>query len=192
MRKSFRKSVGKRTSLGRYRKSRFRRDYAMFLAPLGLAILASAAVTQNTDVLAAAWRDPAAMLEDRSPGYRDPGALYSTKPDYVLTQLRPAERVLPMVRERFAPEELPMIDDFAPDEPPLMAFAPMPGEWIAPPPPPQFAGLTPISSTIRPGVSNPVPEPSTWVIMIVGLFAVAGAMRRRNRQMLDAAHPAEA
>ena len=192
MRIPLRKSAARHHRKGRYRKTRFRRDYALFLAPIGFAIMASAAVTQNTDVLAAAWRDPAAMLEDRSPGYRDPGALYSTKPDYVLTQILPAERVLPMVRERPAPEEPPLIKDLV-FEPDVMAFAPMPGEWLPPPPPPpQLAGLVPIPVTVGPGINSPVPEPATWLSMIAGLFAVAGAMRRRGRQVRDAAHPAEA
>lgn len=193
MRTPFRKSVGKRIGTGRYRKRRFRRDYALFLAPVALALLLLAAVTQNAELLASAWRDPATVLEERSPGERDPGALYSTKPERILARVLPAERVLPVVRERFAPEEAPLADEFGFDEPALAAFAPEIVEDLPlPPPPPVLTVSTVPDGLPPPTVPGAVPEPATWLVSILGLFAVAGAMRRRNRKIPNAAVPAGA
>lgn len=228
------------------RKSRFRREVVLFFAPVGLAGMLLLIATQNSELLAAVWNDPQSLLAKRSPGERDKGALYDTKPervadaDQAADSILPKERVLAMTRERptlplpadVAPEELPVgladLGDFAPGTVGPAAFT-SPGFGFAAPggggpgggssafapsgpivpaddettlpdtvPGPEDttpsdlpSGPTPPTGPDVP-VGSPVPEPETWATMILGLFVVAGSMRRRNRRDRHAALPAAA
>lgn len=228
------------------RKSRFRREVVLFFAPVGLAGMLLLIATQNSELLAAVWNDPQSLLAKRSPGERDQGALYDTKPervadaDQAADTILPKERVLAITRERptlplpadVAPEELPIgladLGDFAPSAVGPAAFT-SPGFGFAAPggggpgggssafapsgpivpaddeatlpdtvPGPEDttpsdlpSGPTPPTGPDAP-VGSPVPEPETWATMILGLFVVAGSMRRRNRRDRHPALPAAA
>lgn len=227
--------------------SRRRRTLVYFLTPSGVALMLLTLLAQNPQLLAAPWNDPAKLrgdsasaldsadrdphdvLAERSPGARDPNALYSIKPEHVvalkdLPKLLPHERVLSAVRERPAPglppalptdaaapvfsteplafdapdlgmPDLPAVTN-ARTAPGLFGGAPAPGiSSLAVPPgsplpivstellPPVDATDLPPSSppTDEAQVPSAVPEPSTWLMNIVGFFAIAGVLRRRGR-----------
>ena len=104
----------------------------------------------------------------------------------------PVERVLPVVRER--PPEVPTgapLGDFGPD--PALAPLALPPEGATSTSsggPPDFPpGITstggpPITSTSTSGGPPvnppPVPEPATWMMMILGFGVVGSAIRRQN------------
>jgi hypothetical protein len=186
MRRKFRKSLEYKAYLGRVRKRRIRRDFVYFMAPLIASTAFAMVIAPNTDLLAAAFRDPRSMLDDRSPGDRDIGALYDTKPQ--LEKFFPKERVLPMTRER-------RLFDLPPEEPEaeiadfgIPTGAPQAVGFLAPPPPPpQLGQLAPVVGA--PSLPGAVPEPETWLMNILGLFAVAGAMRYRRRKAGQSALP---
>ncbi len=141
----------------------------------------------------AVLRSPLDLLADRSPGERDPGALFSTKPPRKAAA--PSERVLATVRDRpllpppteplfetesLVPEEPVFVTELALLEPPLIVDSlPVP---IVPPQlvqePPEVPG-----GPVDPGA---VPEPATWLTMIVGLFGIAAMIRRGNRGRMAA------
>jgi len=99
------------------------------------------------------------------------------------------ERVLPGVREHFVPLAPP---PFGPVGVPPTPSLPVPedGRWterMAPPAPltPIPPGFTFVPTgediiTEPPGRVPAVPEPSTWVTMILGVFGVGAAVRRRS------------
>jgi hypothetical protein len=163
----------------------------------------------------AALKDPLNLLDERSPGGREPGVLLSIK--------RPHERVLSTVRERAPPLGVPPTVDN-----PLVAAAPeavasipivppefdtLPQDQAATPPPfAPFFPFAPLDNPITPvgtptpiipgGTPTPIipggtptppetpgtpptiiiPEPASWAMMILGLFAIAAAVRRRARK----------
>ena len=188
MRTNFRKSLKHKGRQQRQRKKRIRRDYVYFLAPLIASSALAMVIAPNTDVLAAAFRDPRSVLADRSPGDRDVGVLYDTKPE--IEKFFPKERVLPMTRERRLfdlPPETTSDESEAlgpPSTGPVMlgALAPVT-------PPPQLGRLVPFNAPLVPGA---IPEPETWLLNILGLFAIAGTMRYRRRKLRQAALPATA
>lgn len=166
-------------------------ERVLFLAPIAMALAALFLFTQNKELFAASWRSPVAVMTDRSPGLRDAGALYNTKPQRIRPVMaEPVERVLPGVRERLLPVD-------APGETPLALTLPSPAivvpEGPAPllsfgeAPPQAFTALPPSTSSCcgTTTTTTAVPEPSTWLMNILGLFAVGGAMRYRNRKLRE-------
>lgn len=164
MRMHFRKlkNTLRRFSAGS-RKSRFRREAVLFFAPVGLASVLLLIATQNAEVLAAVWNDPQSLLAKRSPGERDKGALYNTKPERVADLARPGddilpkERVLAMTRER---PTLPAPAEAVPDGLPIELADLSPEDFA----PAAFTG--PASGFAAPGGGGPGGGP--------GAFAPAG------------------
>lgn len=168
------------------------RDRALFYAPIVVALVLLLLFAQNREVFASSWRHPLAMLADRSPGARDPGALYSIKPQRLKpVATAPQERVLGITRQR--PEII--LPDLLPAEEPLNlamqnpltidtpGLGPLTEPFTTPKGPPEIARTTP--PTVRLATVSPVPEPTTWLLNILGLAAVGGAMRYRNRRTRD-------
>lgn len=179
-------------------------DRVLFAAPILAALVLLFLFTQNQAVLASAWRNPLEVLSARSPGGRGAGALYNIKPERLASTTRrtpglavpPAERVLAATRERVPPpfagvlpgDAMPL-DLMNPGEAFPAGFEPM--DIGAPPlasfgPSPEGPGglgccVPPVTGDTPP--PSPVPEPTTWLMNIVGLFLVGSAMRYRNRQL---------
>lgn len=153
-------------------------------APIAAALLTLLLWSEGQSF--AKLRNPLDLLGDRSPGARDAGALFNTKPDRKPT---PTERVLAAVRER--PAAIP--PELLPEQPPYTPELALVDDPIIIPPltdtplvsmPPVF-DQGPVRRD-EPGVPRvpilpAVPEPSTWAMMILGFFAVGSAIRRRNR-----------
>jgi hypothetical protein len=224
MRNPFRKFLRRK-----YRRARISALASIALAPILLTLLA-----QNAQGLASAWhdpmslltwsaqgvasvlRDPQDVLAERSPGTRDPNALYSIKPERIAALLGsstpvPHERVLSLVRDRPGPvglAALPPSDTLAslfPDTPlafgaPGLTIPTLPAALlddgdspessgggppsISPPGVPGVPRVEPPSSPpalVVEDVPSAVPEPSTWLMNIIGFFALAGALRHRGR-----------
>lgn len=154
-------------------------------------------------------RDPLSVFGDRSPGERAAGALFNTKPDRVKPDHdSPAhERVLSAIRDR------PLVDlpalDLPPPTPPMLPDEAILGPGLGLPGDPLFEPMvpgTPYPPMIIPpfptgpggggGIFPPpdggggagVPEPSTWAMMILGIFAAGAAMRLGRRR---GSHPTE-
>lgn len=145
------------------------------------------------DGIIATLLDPLSLFAGRSPGERE-GALLPTK----LAKAGPEERVLSEVRDRD-----PGIGGALPPDPGLLPDAALPGSRIgdglpggpaggfAPfglpfaPPGGPGDGFIPGGGTppFVPPPTNPpvsaVPEPGTWMVLILGFFAVGWAMRHR-------------
>lgn len=179
-------------------------DRVLFAAPILVALILLFLFTQNQAVLASAWRNPMEVLSARSPGGRGAGALYNIKPERLASTTRrtpalavpPAERVLAVTRERvpppFAgllPTDAPPLDLMSPGAvfpagfepmdlgaPPLASFASLPEGPGGP-----GCCIPPVTEDAPP--PSPVPEPTTWLMNIVGLFLVGGTLRYRNRQL---------
>ena len=128
-----------------------------------------------------AIRDPMGLLAMRSPGSRAAGALFQTKQRHVAKRaMGPHERVLSQER---APEPAPSL---APeinlpaelaDEPPVTD-----GPQIVLPGTTPTTIVTPQKTPAPPAppvVPTGVPEPSTWLSMILGMAFIGAAMRRR-------------
>ena len=202
-------------------KASSKRDRALFCTPIVVALLLLGFFVENGGVMASAWRDPLAVMSERSPGGRGAGALYSTKPlsERLGTALAsgPTERVLGLPRVR---PDLPGI--LPPDATPL-ALGPEPavlpvgvlpsgltdGPGLQPfpdvfPPAPTVGGpiivppglepeipTTPTVPTAPPSPPPPsvVPEPGTWLLNIIGVFAIGGAMRYRRRKQVGSFLP---
>ncbi len=146
-----------------------------------------------------ALRDPYAMLNGRSPGGRDPGALFQTKLAYSHTRpagTKPHQRVLPT--ERVRP---PLGGGGAPgfgDTPlgiPVSTLGPLGGSLpnfgsggnpslIGDTAPPFVGGgATPATSTAPVPATSPaaaVPEPDTWGLLLLGVGAIGFGSRRRR------------
>jgi hypothetical protein len=164
----------------------------------------------DSRAIARTLRNPLSIFAGRSPGPRADGVLYQTKPKLAATHrqrprplgLVPHERVLSTGRAR------PLVP-FAPaaEAPPLallgtptpLAFAPglggpeyLPSAFDVPGfgfgDVPGFAGVggPPESEAPPPGGPGPaVPEPATWLMLIVG-FGWIGHSLRRNRAAVPA------
>jgi hypothetical protein len=169
----------------------------------------AAAATLGMNAVLAAFADPASIFAERSPGSRGGGALLQTKPGRApLKPEGPHERVLPLVRER------PPVSDLA-EESPLLPPAPFASSELARYAPegastdalPGAGSAFPSSilgaptGTDSPPAQSPapptppgVPEPATWLTMIIGFFAIGAALRhpgarrpvRKDRPSLDA------
>lgn len=154
-------------------------------------------------------RDPLAILSDRSPGERSGAALVQSKPHM---QVGPTERVLSPVLDRPAPYIPADLDNLperamevvnpgqalAPGAPPVGGNPPLPipgvpGGAIIPPPPGGGGGggggnpPPPPGPPPPPPVVTPVPEPATWIMMIVGVGMIGWQLRRRRSAGLVAA-----
>lgn len=175
-----------------------------------LVTMAGTIGTSPADAAAtAAYRpDVESLLDTRSPGGRRYGWLLGTKPDRVANG--PVERVLSSVRERpAAAPEAPGVAvplgalgtpfGIAPDAVPtaLSDLAPLGSAG------PGLSGGAPIVGGVLPGVgggggggtgggdnpvtttpdapASPVPEPSVWAMLILGLALVGGVWRRAPR-----------
>ncbi len=130
---------------------------------------------------AQALRDPLSLFSDRSPGERTGGVLRSTK--------GPRERVLPVVRERDPAGDAAAVPPVA--DPVLAGLpdggvVPMgPGIEMFPPTfyyPADGDGPNPPGPPDPPDPPDPpvvpVPEPATWFVMLFGLLAMGGVVRR--------------
>ena len=157
---------------------------------------------EGRSAIAEVLRDPLSILDQRSPGGRGSGALLSTKtkPSIHLAAadgpLGPTERVLAPVRTRppidfgsealvpeiIAPEiEAPIF--VAPAGAPVGSFPGLP--FITPATggpllPPETGGPGEKPAT-PPDVPPVVPEPATWMTMILGFFGAGWALRRSRR-----------
>ncbi|MBV1690879.1 hypothetical protein KRR38_25175 [Novosphingobium sp. G106] len=184
--------------------SKTQMDRVLFAAPIVVALVLLFLFTQNQAVLASAWRSPLEVLSARSPGGRTPGALYNIKPERLASTTRssphlavpPAERVLAATRERvpppFAgllPAEAPPLGLMNEGAPVLAGAEPMdlglPGvvPFVSSPEGPGGPGCCIPQVTEDAPPPSPVPEPTTWLMNIVGLFLVGSMMRHRNRKL---------
>lgn len=161
-------------------------------------------------LIAAALADPLSVFADRSPGTRTSAALNQTKKARAhskdgsrVAALPPSERVLTNVRTRppVAPEApqytdalltTPLATDGAAIVPdigilPPAAVAPT-GTGSIPGIAPGGVGFLPGGgggggggdTPVEPGVPG-VPEPSSWLMMILGFFAIGRALRSKPR-----------
>lgn len=161
----------------------------------------------NRALIAEVLRDPLSILAQRSPGERDPGALLQTKKPHTRVAAAgrpraappaPTERVLSAVRTRPPPmlgidtlalgPIIPVIDaPVFPVPPPLTGRilpAGVPIAFVNPPPSICCGGEVPPGPPVTPPVvpPAPIPEPQTWLTMILGFFAMGWALRRRRTQ----------
>lgn len=155
----------------------------------------------NRAAFAEALRDPLSILAQRSPGERGAGTLRQTKPARTrvaaAAPFAPSERVLPAMRMR--PPVLPFIDapGLEPITPPIYAPPGLESAGPAISAPvfavPAISGITPAgfgdgditpppTNIITPPAAPPsaVPEPETWLTMILGFFVAGQALRRRR------------
>ena len=144
-----------------------------------------------------ALRDPTAMFAQRSPGSRGDGALQSTKGarrNVAPVVARPAPSGATPVDQvpaaYFAMPDLP-VDNLLPT-PSVNDFAALAGSPFGGIPYfgglPIFGGGAPGSGPGLPGVvpQNPpppaaVPEPTTWLMFLVGMFGSGALLRRAHR-----------
>jgi len=150
---------------------------------------------------AAALRDPSSVLASRSPGKRAAGPLMSSKPARP-GAAREAGWGAPPAPAAFAaeatpppPSLLPLDEPALPDPAAYLAQAIPPLEAVSVPgqgdaiPLPGGGGYIPTPFPWwpwgPPRVDNPptviptIPEPSTWLLAIMGFLAAGAAMRRR-------------
>ncbi len=174
---------------------------ASSLAGLGGFVLGG---NGTMSAIAAALKDPLSVLEQRSPGSRREGALFQIKQAPV-HRAAPKERVLSNMRERpeAAPEESAGPSNFVDLEPkdslvppgvdPSPKPAPEPPIFppSSPPEPPR-PGPDPKDPPPPPPPDSAVPEPATWAMMLVGFFAIGGAIRRAGRRHGGRRYPANA
>lgn len=170
------------------------------LPPSGSGDLLAA---QGGALLQEMLRDPLAILSDRSPGERGLGALVQSKPHQAGAG-GPSERVLSPVLDRPA-NPIPVNLDNLPAralevvDPGTSGIPGAPGNSIAAPPlpipglPGSSGGAIPPNAGNGGGISppgpppapppqviTPVPEPATWVMMIVGVALIGQQLRRRQ------------
>lgn len=208
-----------------------RRAAMVLLAPAGLALALTVVAIENPSGLLAAWQNAVsrlgqqrtaatdfapispnllALLDERSPGARDPNALSSVKPERLADVARspnPRERVLSQVRERPGPGVTGLGPTLADAAAPLSLVLPETAAQAVPPglaeigpsggggtnlipaggPPGLIAGIVPGSPGAVPEtqptttpIPSAIPEPATWATMIVGLFTLAALRRRRG------------
>lgn len=180
------------------------------LAAVLFALLASGSAMVGgggTAALAEAIADPLSLLDDRSPGGRPDGALFSTKPDRKVVR-DAVDAVLPTAREvappmsdspapgvAAGPIPVPVPVEVFPVEamPETLALGPPSGRYIGGSAPgillPIGGGPGSPPGSGPPGTGNPpdpdtpvipaVPEPSTWALLILGFFMVGATLRAK-------------
>lgn len=170
-------------------------------AVTGVPMLAGSASAVAAGVPDAAVIDPLAVLAGRSPGGRAPGALYQTKPDlFVSVPDEPfAPPAAPSPYAGLPPAPPPAVPvplnaafdvPFMPplDVAPGLPFAPFLGGFGGPP----FVGLWGGGFPSLPGggggipapnppVTSAVPEPSTWLMLVLGFGVIGATLRRAGR-----------
>jgi hypothetical protein len=157
----------------------------------------------------AAFKDPLNLFAERSPGERGLGALLSTKSsrgphERVLSEVRDRDVPTDMLPGVDTPDFNPTPGDPADSALPGTATSPGNQPFGSSPSTPFFPGggfpgatpqglsaisnapgLLPLQSDpvslVDPQISG-VPEPSTWVFMIIGFLAVGTALRRQVRE----------
>lgn len=166
------------------------RDRVLFCAPIVAALVLLALFVENGSLMASAWRSPLSVLSDRSPGLREAGALYSIKPERFKPVMNvPQERVLGIARERpetlavLLPEEAPPMNLMMDEEPVIEGPSLVDFDVPRVNDTPEFRPTTSPGCCVRNRTFTAVPEPGTWLLNIVGLFAVGGAMRYRKRKI---------
>ena len=106
----------------------------------------------------------------RGPAERRPGALASAAD--------PVDVANPLAAEPAAP--------VAPPAPVTLAEAPLTSEPVTDPgvgPSVPPVAIPPLPGIIGlPGILTPVPEPATWLVMVLGFLGLGGAMRLRLRR----------
>lgn len=173
-----------------------------------LAALGKGGIALAASVL----RDPAALIAGRSPGDRGNDLIQSKPALRAVESSGPQERVLDEVRTRpagvppvpaaSAPADTidigPTPDDRIPvglitgsSLPEQIAGVPDGSPLLPPPPlaggalPPSTGGGSGGGGTVPPPAIepvSPVPEPSTWVLLLSGFFAVGVGLRREKRR----------
>lgn len=148
----------------------------------------------------------AAMIAGRSPGERQAGSLAMLKRvrkpelhERALPKVRlPAQPVLP--ESLFASPAILPVDAALLAPPPLykLLSVPQSQELVGPPtrlitsPPRSPLIVPPVVTASTPGVPlTPVsaaPEPSSWMMLLIGFAAIGGAMRRRRVQSNATSH----
>lgn len=180
---------------------------SMFLVasafPVGGHLMGLISGQDTAAAIAEVFRDPLAMIQGRSPGARGEGAMFQTKIKSTKQRLAavdkapvgpegPVERVLPGLRER-APDLVtpPPVDTILPPDSPIGPQGgpdPLPQGDPGPSPPDLPPGSPPGPDgpccggpTVVPPDNPPVvPEPATWITMILGFGLVGSAIRRKT------------
>lgn len=200
------------------RKVRLATAAAACLAAIASAPLALTTLSDNGIVLPGvnSAERLMAMLDARSPGEREKGALFQTKIRAAGVD-KPRERALgktfppkPSPAEQLAKVIVPAppvvpVDVVPPIIPPAVADVLSPGGLVSGVPLTFGAaivgggggigggggggggGTPPGSETPPPPVTSAVPEPSSWLMMLFGFGAIGSAMRRRPRRALVSA-----
>ncbi|URD61630.1 PEPxxWA-CTERM sorting domain-containing protein [Sphingomonas sp. KRR8] len=151
-----------------------------------------------------------ALLDSRSPGERDKGVLTSTKSRKLASNAaaKPHERALGKIIRPSAAPPKEFVEALAPPPPveaapsvappPTLAEvlpkvtgvpgnAPPPGVTLVGPPPGGTPGTpgTPVTPGTpgTPEVPSAVPEPATWMTMLLGFGLIGSSMRRRRASL---------
>jgi hypothetical protein len=147
------------------------------------------------------------LLDGRSPGERMKGELTKTKHKTVALAERDVpkpnaakelvEALMPPPADALVPVtiDVPPVAELTPPTPPGVIFTPPPGTIVPPccsvvpppgppgsPPPPPPGPPTPPPGPPPPPPPPAVPEPGTWMTMVVG-FGLSGWFIRRRRPM---------
>jgi hypothetical protein len=188
----------------------------LFALPFGYSATSGSKATR---FIAAALADPLAVLEGRSPGARQSGALAQSKPKKrIPTGLgKPVERVLANVRSRpiipaamtVGGAQTPFITVpglFDPAPAPQRALASTaesapianpggtgsgllpigPGGFVVGGGTPPTGPIGPTGPTAEiPPPAGAVPEPQTWVMMLIGFMMIGHGLRSRPRARVD-------
>jgi hypothetical protein len=164
----------------------------------GLAVLA---VPGGPAQIGKAGTDILSMMRARSPGDRAEGAQTTKRPVQMAALSRPASKAAPMAAVRPPPVAAPPVAMAAPAAvapiapavagAPVVAAAPIASGGF-----PAAAGLAILplipliggdgDDGVSPGITQPptpaIPEPATWMMMILG-FGILGSVMRRRRKL---------
>lgn len=181
-----------------WRRSTVRRTTLAGLA-LTLAALGSTRTAQS--MVGALLQDASAILDGRSPGERDPGALFQTKPP--LRSAAPRQRVLSNTRVRPPGAEaavppggdagaIPVGDGAVPLVGADGGQAAGAGPESVPfgSAEPSAAGAQPIvlpNAEATPTPVSAIPEPDTYALLAIGIGMIGAAQRRSRRKRRDRA-----
>lgn len=171
----------------------------------GAGIWSIGAVTGNDMVDAAVTKAKslAELLGARSPGARTEAHLTKTKHARALAKMRPAPQQRPVTHEAASPKVAmvdlnklldspltapPVLAEAPSTLPPLLDFTPPPtiGTFVSTPPVVTPPGGSPGGVPTSPPkevvpVTPPVPEPATWMMMLLGFGFMGWQMKRSRR-----------